>query len=206
MVEKVNEAIEKLKELGAEIVDIELFDPKYAIAVYTILQRSEVSSNLARFTGVRYGHGRETFNQENKKRIMLGSYALSSGYYDQYYAKAQKVRTIIVDDFNKAFEKVDLIVSPTLHDVALKIGASEESPIFGELMDMIVEPSSIAGLSAVSIPCGFATKEEKAGLPIGLQLIGKQLDEKTVFEVSHLYQQHTDFHTKFPNMEESISK
>lgn len=203
VVSSVKAAIEKFKELGAEIKEIELFDPKYAIAVYTILQRSEVSSNLARFTGVRYGHDRGKFNEENKKRIMLGSYTLSSGYYDQYYSKAQKVRTIIVEDFNKAFEEVDLIVGPTLHEVALEIGASESSPIFGELMDMLVEPSAIAGLTAISIPCGFTKEGSNAGLPVGLQIIGKQLDESRVLQAAAVFQKETDFHTKFPEMEES---
>lgn len=196
--EQVENAIEKFRELGATVIDIDLMDPKYSIAVYTILQRSEVASNLARFDGIRFGHTRNNFGHEAKKRMMLGAYTLSSGYYDAYYAKAQKVRTLIVEDFKKAFEKVDLIVGPTMPNIALHFGESDKVPIFGELADMLAEPSSIAGLSGISIPCGFSQ-----GMPVGIQLIGDQLKEQQVLDAAYVYQQHTTYHTKFPNLEET---
>lgn len=172
-----------LEDLGADIVDIDLLDPKYSIAVYTILQRSEVSSNLARFDGIRYGNSRDAFGFEAKKRMMLGAYALSAGYYDEYYAKAQKVRTLIVEDFNKAFEKVDALVGPTMPCVAMDIGESEKSPMFGELMDELTEPSTIAGLTGITIPVGFVES-----LPVGAQVIANRFEENTIFKIAHAYQ------------------
>lgn len=196
--ERVSDAVSVFKELGAEVVEIDLLDPKYSIAVYTILQRSEVSSNLARFDGIRYGNDRQSFGFEAKKRMMLGAYALSAGYYDEYYAKAQKVRTMIVEDFNSAFEKVDLIIGPTMPSVALRIGESESNPMFGEFIDMLQEPSAIAGLTAVSFPVGLCN-----GLPVGAQLIGPQFNEAKVLGASHVYQQETEFHREFPSLESS---
>ena len=193
VLEAVEDACDKFAELGAEIVEIDLMDPKYSIAVYTILQRSEVSSNLARFDGIRFGHDRSKFGKEARNRMMLGAFALSSGYYDAYYAKAQKVRTLIVEDFKKAYKEVDLIIGPTMPTVALELGASEKSPIFGELMDVLVEPSAIAGLTGISVNCGFVND-----LPVGFQLIGNQLDEEKVLGAAHVYQQNTDFHKEFP--------
>ena len=175
---------------------MDLTSPKYSIAVYTILQRSEVSSNLARFDGIRYGKPRSSFGFEAKKRIMLGAYALSSGYYDEYYAKAQKVRTLVIEDFNKAFEVVDLIVSPTYPCVATKVGESDNSAMFGELMDVFQEPSSIAGLPGISVPCGFYEK-----MPVGIQFIGPHMSEPIVLRLAHQFQQDTDFHLSFPNLE-----
>ncbi len=202
---KVKEAIDKFKELGAKIVEIDLMDPKYSIAVYTIVQRSEVSSNLARFDGIRFGHSRQSFGHEARKRMMLGAYALSSGYYDAYYSKAQKVRTLIIEDFNRVFEKVDLIIGPTLHDVAIEAGTSEKiSPLFGELMDMLLEPSAVAGLTAISIPCGLVKGDLGKNLPVGLQLIGPQLAEQKVLSVAHQFQVHTDFHKVFPDLDEVV--
>ncbi len=177
---KAEEFLELLRSKGAEIVDMDLLSPKYAIAVYTILQRSEVSSNLARLDGIRYGNPRTRFGYEAKNRMMLGAYTLSAGYYDEYYAKAQKVRTLIVEDFEKAFKKVDFIVGPTMPSVALKIGESEKSPIFGELMDVLAEPSAIAGLPAISIPFGA----DDNGMPIGVQLIAPQFSEKSLVNLA----------------------
>ncbi len=184
-----------LKQLGAELVDIDLLDPKYSIAVYTILQRAEVSSNLARYDGIRFGHDRTHFGFEAKKRMMLGAYTLSAGYYDAFYAKAQKVRTAIVNDFKEAFEKVDVIIGPTMPDVALPLGASDENPMFGEMVDMLTEPSTIAGLPGVTVPVGFSK-----GLPIGAQFIGPQLSEALILKVAHAYQRSTDFHKERPNL------
>lgn len=187
----VEEAIEKLKSLGHEIIEMDLLSPKYAIAVYTILQRAEVSSNLARFDGIRYGQDRTHFGFEAKKRMMLGAYTLSAGYYDNYYSKAQKVRTLIVNDFNKAFEKVDVIVGPTMPCIAPKIGESEKSAMFGELIDVLAEPSSIAGLPGISIPCGISQN-----MPVGLQFIGKMFEEETLLGIANQFQEITDFHKK----------
>ncbi|MCL4384373.1 aspartyl/glutamyl-tRNA amidotransferase subunit A [Patescibacteria group bacterium] len=191
----VLKAAETLKELGAEIIELDVLDPKYAIAVYTILQRSEVSSNLARYTGLRYGADRSFFGKEAKRRIMLGTYALSSGYYDAYYLKAQKVRTMIVNDFDKQFQKVDAIIGPTSPTTALPVGASEGQAMFGELEDMLMEPSSLAGLPGSSVPCGFAD-----GLPIGLQITAPQKREDLVYQISEIFQANTDFHLQKPKL------
>jgi aspartyl-tRNA(Asn)/glutamyl-tRNA(Gln) amidotransferase subunit A len=193
--EKVEQAIEVFKSLGAEIVEIDLLDPKYAIAVYTILQRSEVSSNLARLTGMRYGNTRNNFGFEAKKRIMLGTYTLSSGYYDAYYSKAQKVRTLIIDSFEKAFEKVDLIIAPGMPCVALEIGESSKSSMFGELIDLLNEPSCISGHPGITATCGLSH-----GLPVGFQLIGKMNDEAAIFGAISKYQEATNFHKEMPKL------
>jgi len=193
--QKVEEAIQKLKNLGAEIIDMDLINPKYSIGVYTILQRSEVSSNLARLDGIRYGDDRTNFGFEAKKRIMLGTYALSSGYYDAYYEKAQKVRTLIIDDFNKALENVDIIVAPSMPCIALKLGESEKSSMFGELMDVLAEPSSVAGLPGISIPCGLSDD-----MPVGLQFIGNHFEEDKIIGISKVFQEETDFHKSKPKI------
>lgn len=191
----VLQAVKILKSLGHEVEDISLIHPKYSIGVYTIIQRSEVSSNLARFDGIRYGHDRSFFGDEAKRRIMLGTYALSSGYYDQYYAKAQKVRSLIIQDFQKAFSRYDLIIDPPSPGPALKVGATKDEPMFGEMQDILVEPSSIAGLTGSSLPCGFVN-----GLPVALGLIGPQFSEDLVLQVSLQYQQATTWHEKFPTI------
>lgn len=180
----VREAVKVFEKMGAKVKKIKLFDPSHSVAVYTILQRSEVSSNLARYDGIRYGNTRDNFGSEAKRRIMLGTYALSAGYYDQFYNKAQKVRTLIVQDFANAFKEVDLILAPTSPSLAMKIGASSSSPMFGELADMLVEPSSIAGLPGISIPVGFS----QSGLPIGLQIIGPQFSEELIVNAAHKYE------------------
>ena len=186
--ESVEEAVEKLREMGAEIVEMDLIDPKYSIAVYTILQRSEVSSNLARLDGIRYGNDRSKFGFEAKKRIMLGTYTLSSGYYDAYYSKAQRVRTLIKNDFDKAFRDLDVIVAPSMPCVAPKLGESDKSSMFGELMDVLTEPSSVAGLPGISVPCGLS-----GGMPVGIQFIGNFFEEDKIIEVSNLFQKDIGF-------------
>jgi len=193
---KVEEAIKLLEKLGAQVKKVKLFPPKYTIAVYTILQRAEVSSNLARFDGIRYGNDRSYFGDEAKRRIMLGTYTLSAGYYDQYYNKALKVRTVIIEDFKKAFHDVDVIIGPTSPTTALPIGASEGQSMFGELADVLVEPSSIAGLSGINVPVGFS----KAGLPIGMQIIGPQFAEEVVLRAGYNYEQANPLFDKKPNV------
>ncbi len=193
---RVQEALKVFEKLGASVKEIKLFDPQYAISVYTIIQRAEVSSNLARYDGIRFGQKRGNFHEEAKRRIMLGTYVLSAGYYDQYYNKAQKVRTIIVEDFKRAFKDVDLIVGPTSPSTALPLGASKGHPMFGEMADVLVEPSSIAGLPGINIPCGFSTE----GLPIGMQIIGPQFSESLILNAAHMFEQNTSFHKSKPNI------
>lgn len=182
-----------LEKLGAKLIEISLFDPKFAVSVYTIIQRSEVSSNLARFDGIRFGQTRDFFNQENKRRIMLGTYTLSAGYYDAYYRKAQEVRTLIIEDFNAAFEKVDLILGPTSPTTAIKKGSTQTGVMFGELADMLVEPSSIAGLPGINLPCGFLED-----LPVGLQLIGRPWSESLILAAAKKYEEETGWHLHKP--------
>ncbi len=192
----VETALKTYEKLGAKVKKINLFHPKYAIAVYTILQRAEVSSNLARYDGIRYGHDRSVFGEEAKRRIMLGTYTLSAGYYDQYYNKAIKVRTVIIEDFKKAFEDVDIIIGPTSPTTALPVGATENQSMFGELADVLVEPSSIAGLSGINMTCGFS----KSGLPIGMQLIGAQYAEEMILNAAYKYEQENPLYLKKPNI------
>lgn len=192
----VLKAIKSLEKQGAFIKEVNLLDPKYSVAVYTIVQRSEVSSNLARYDGIRYGQKRIQFGQEAKRRIMLGTYALSAGYYDQYYVKAQKVRTLLCKDFERIFEKVDVLIAPTSPSPALKVGASKGDPMFGEMQDILVEASTLAGLPGINVSCGFS----KHGLPIGMQIIGPQLSEGLLLRVGHAYQQITDWHKKRPDL------
>jgi aspartyl-tRNA(Asn)/glutamyl-tRNA(Gln) amidotransferase subunit A len=193
----VEDAMKTFEKLGAKVKRIKLFHPKYAIAVYTIIQRAEVSSNLARYDGIRYGNDRSYFGEEAKRRVMLGTYTLSAGYYDQYYNKALQVRTVIIDDFAKAFKDVDIIIGPTSPTTSLPVGATEGQSMFGELADMLVEPSSIAGLSGINMPVGF----DKAGLPIGMQIIGPQFAEEIVLNAAYKYEQENPLVlTKKPNL------
>jgi len=189
---------DKLRELGATVDEISLMDPHYAIGVYTVIQRSEVSSNLARYDGVRFGHDRDTFCEETKRRIMLGTYTLSAGYYDAFYKKAQAVRTKIVDEFNEVFKTYDAVIGAVSPGPALPVGASKNQPMFGEMEDILVEPSSIAGLTSVGLPCGFVE-----GLPIGLQITSNQLKEGTAIKIADCYQTHTDFQL-FPDLDKTL--
>ena len=200
VLENVIESIKLLERQGAEIIEIDLLDPKYSIAVYTVVQRSEVSSNLARIDGIRYGHFSkenaeslldqialnrgEGFGHEAIQRSMTGAYTLSTGYYDAYYKKAQQVRTLIIRDFESAFEKVDVIMAPTMPTTAPKLGVTKNNPIFGELADVLTEPSALAGLPCISIPSGL----DKNSLPIGTQIIGRQFDEKTILTTANLFE------------------
>lgn len=196
VVASVKNALKVFEGMGAEIINVKLFEPKYAIAVYTIIQRAEVSSNLARYDGVRFGDGRGAFGEEAKRRIMLGTYVLSAGYYDQFYNKASKVRTVIIDDFKKAFQSVDLIIAPTSPSTALPLGSSKNYPMFGEMADILVEPSSIAGLPGINVPCGFSS----GGLPIGLQIIGPQFSESKILNAGFQYEQSTKWKEQKPKI------
>lgn len=195
VVETVQKAIKVFEKMGAEIKEVSLLDPKYSVAVYTIIQRSEVSSNLSRYDGIRYGANRANFGEEAKRRIMLGTHALSSGYYEQYYLKAQKVRTLICRDFDKVFKEVDLLVAPTSPSVALEIGAAAKDPMFGEKQDILVEASTLAGLPGVNLPCGFSQN-----LPVGMQIIGPQFAEELLFRVGHAYEQATNWYRRKPKL------
>jgi aspartyl-tRNA(Asn)/glutamyl-tRNA(Gln) amidotransferase subunit A len=194
--DSIQTAIKKLESLGAEIVEISLPHAQYGIAVYYIIQPSEVSSNLGRYDGIRYGNDRSHFGDEAKRRIMLGTYTLSAGYYDAYYKKAMKVRTLIKNDFDKAFAKVDIILGPVAPTPAFDLGAMQD-PLQMYLADIYTAPASLAGLPAMSVPCGFS--QEK--LPIGMQLIGPQFREDLLFKVSHIYEQATEWHKMKPEME-----
>ena len=195
----VEAAIQKLAELGCEIVPVSLPHTEYAIPTYYILATAEASSNLARFDGVRYGYRapeahtlsdmyRRTrdqgFGAEVKRRIMLGTYALSAGYYDAYYLKAQKVRTLLARDFEEAFKKVDAIVTPTSPTAAFKLGEKVDDPLSMYLADIFTVTADLAGIPGISVPCGETSQK----LPIGLQILGKHFDEATILRVAHNYE------------------
>lgn len=195
-VEKViKDAIKKLEELGAEVVEVSLPHSQYCVAVYYILMSSEVSTNLARFDGIRFGKTRDHFGAEPKRRIMLGTYSLSSGYFDEYYSKAAKVRTLIKQDFDKAYEKCDVIVGPVSPTVAWDFGAKTDDPLQMYLSDIYTIPVNLAGLPGISIPAGFSQ-----GLPVGLHIIGKHSDDETVLKTAFAYEQATQWHKKKPKL------
>lgn len=191
-------AAAKLRSLGAVVEEVSLMDPKYAIGVYTVVQRSEVSSNLSRFDGIRFGHDRATFGQETKRRIMLGTYTLSSGYYDAYYKKAQAVRTKIIDEFTDLFQGYDAVIGAVSPGPALPVGATQNQPMFGEMEDVLLEASSVAGLTSASVPCGFVD-----GLPIGLQVTCDQFQETKALIIADCYQRHTEFNL-FPDLDKTL--
>jgi len=202
----VKDAAEKLSKLGAEVVEVELLTFEHAVATYYLIAPAEASSNLARYDGVKFGRRatgakdlismyyetrREGFGPEVKRRIMLGTYALSAGYYDAYYLKALKVRTLIKQDFDKAFGKCDVLISPTAPTVAFKTGEKSADPLAMYLSDIATIPVNLAGLPAISLPCGFNN-----GLPIGLQVIGKAFDEEIILKVAFTYEQNTEWHKR----------
>ena len=204
-------AIDTYKALGAEIVEISLPNLKHSIGIYYILATAECSSNLARFDGVRYGHRTdnaenlldmycksraEGFGPEVKRRIMLGTYALSSGYYDAYYKKAQQMRRVVTEDFLKAFEKVDALISPTCPNTAFDLGAKTEDPLAMYLTDIATISANLAGIPAMSIPAGF----DSDGMPIGLQIMSPQLTEAKLFNVAYKFEQSHDYYKQLANI------
>jgi aspartyl-tRNA(Asn)/glutamyl-tRNA(Gln) amidotransferase subunit A len=206
----IRAAISKFKELGALVEEVSLPHTGYALAVYYIIAPSEASANLARYDGVKYGLSHEEatgmwenmektrqygFGPEVKRRIMLGTYALSAGYYDAYYLKAQKVRTLIRQEFDSVFEKVDALITPTSPTVPFKIGEKTDDPLQMYLSDVCTLPINIAGIPALSIPAGFSE-----GLPVGMQIIGKPFAEETIMKIGHAYQQVTDCHKHKPGL------
>jgi aspartyl-tRNA(Asn)/glutamyl-tRNA(Gln) amidotransferase subunit A len=206
----VRGAIHQLRRLGAELREVSLPSTPYALATYYIVAPAEASSNLARYDGMKYGyrdpdqvgsvesmlatrdHG---FGAEVKRRIMLGTYVLSAGYYDAYYKKAQQVRTLIARDYTKVFEEVDVLVGPTCPTTAFKIGDKVDDPLAMYLNDVYTVPANLAGIPGISIPCGFID-----GLPAGLQILGKHFDEATILRVAHAYQLATEWHLARPGL------
>lgn len=207
----VQQAIQQLKDLGAEIYDISCPRFRYGLPAYYIIAPSEASANLARYDGVKYGFRSESaesllemymqtraqgFGPEVKRRIMLGTYALSAGYYDAYYLKAQKVRTLVKQDFEQAFEQVDVLVCPTAPTTAFKAGEKTDDPLSMYLTDLTTIPVNLAGLPGLSLPCGF----DAQGLPIGLQIIGNVLREDLILQVAYAYEQATTWHQHMPQL------
>jgi aspartyl-tRNA(Asn)/glutamyl-tRNA(Gln) amidotransferase subunit A len=216
----ISATVKQLNSLGAEIIDVSLPHTDYAVAVYYILATAEASANLARFDGVRYGYraenprdmldlyGRtreEGFGQEVKRRIILGTYVLSSGYYDAYYLRAQKVRELIRQDFVNAFEKVDALISPTSPVPAFKLGERTADPLQMYLADIFTIAANLTGICGISMPCGFAEVDGQH-LPIGLQLLGKPLDEARIFHIAHAYEQSTGWHKARPPIASATHK
>ncbi|MEJ2598444.1 MAG: Asp-tRNA(Asn)/Glu-tRNA(Gln) amidotransferase subunit GatA [Anaerolineales bacterium] len=208
--EAVRQAIETFASLGAEVKDICLPHTEYALPVYYLIAPAEASANLARFDGIRYGpriqaenmwdvfritRGQK-FGPEVKRRIMLGTYALSAGYYDAYYGQAQKVRTLIKGDFDQAFEQVDMIAAPVAPTTAFRIGEHSEDPLAMYLEDVFTLPANLAGVPGLAFPVGF----DAAGLPIGMQLMGPHFQEALLFQAAHAYQKATDWHKRHPNL------
>lgn len=206
----VKEGIWVLEKGGIEVEEISLPHTEYAVAVYYLIATAEASSNLARYDGMKYGYRQQAkdltetyfksrkfgFGAEVKRRIMLGTYALSSGYYDAYYLKAQKVRRLIKEELDEAFKSCDVIITPTAPTTAFKIGEKTEDPLQMYLSDIFTISVNLAGLPGLSMPCGF----DSSGLPIGMQIIGKPLEEATILRVAYAYEQATDWHKKRPSL------
>ncbi|KMY45882.1 glutamyl-tRNA amidotransferase [Bacillus sp. FJAT-27916] len=209
--QSVLDSLKVLEGLGASYDEVSLPHSKYALSTYYLLSSSEASANLSRFDGVRYGHRTENaenllemykqtraegFGDEVKRRIMLGTFALSSGYYDAYYKKAQKVRTLIKNDFERVFDQYDVIIGPTAPTPAFKMGEKTSDPLTMYANDILTIPVNLAGVPGISVPNGFTN-----GLPLGLQIIGKHFDESTVYKVAHAFEQATDFHKQKPSLQ-----
>ena len=207
----IEKAVEVYKSLGAEVVEVSLPKLKYSIGIYYILATAECSSNLARFDGVRYGHRTsdpknllelycksraEGFGPEVKRRIMLGTYALSSGYYDAYYKKALQMRRVVHEDFLKAFEKVDVLIAPTCPNTAFDLGAKTEDPLAMYLTDIATIGANLSGIPAISVPAGF----DRDGMPIGLQIMAPQLKEAKLFNFAYKFEQAHDYYKQLPNI------
>jgi aspartyl-tRNA(Asn)/glutamyl-tRNA(Gln) amidotransferase subunit A len=206
----VRNAVRQLERNGALLEEVSLPHTEYAVAVYYVVATAEASSNLARYDGMRYGHRaqakdltetymlsrEEGFGPEVKRRIMLGTYVLSAGYYEAYYLKAQKVRTLIKKDFDEAFNKCDAIITPTAPTTAFKIGEKTQDPLQMYLSDIYTISVNLAGVPALSLPCGF----DSHGLPIGMQIIGKRFDESTILNIAYAYEQQSDWHKRKPRL------
>ena len=189
-------ASKKLETLEAEVISVRIPSTPFAIAAYYLIAPSETSSNLARYDGVRFGNDRKSFGSEAKRRIMIGTYALSHGYYDQYYLKAQKVRTLLKQDFENTFEKVDVLLAPVAPTPPFRIGEKANDPLSMYLEDAYTVPINLAGVPSLALPCGFS----KNGLPVGMQIIGKQKSEATLFSIGAIYQKETGWHNEHPQL------
>lgn len=203
----IRRAIDQLVAMGAELTEISMPHTQYALSAYYLIAPAEASSNLARYDGVGFGHRAsggsdiidmykktrsEAFGPEVKRRIMLGTYALSSGYYDAYYLKALKIRTLVKQDFDRAFEQVDVLITPTVPTTAFKFGEKTDDPLAMYLQDICTIPVNLAGVPGISIPCGFS-----GGMPVGLQMIGRPLDEETIIRTAFAFEQNNDYHKRF---------
>ncbi len=209
----INTALDQYKAMGAELIEIELPNSGLSVPVYYVVAPAECSTNLSRFDGVRYGYRcedpkdlndlytrsrGEAFGEEVQRRIMVGTYALSSGYYDAYYLKAQQLRHLISDDFTKAYEKVDVIMAPATPETAFNLGEKTDDPISMYLSDIYTIAVNLAGIPAMSIPVGFAGTDSGESMPVGMQIIGNHFEEARLLNVAHKYQQATDWHTRLP--------
>jgi aspartyl-tRNA(Asn)/glutamyl-tRNA(Gln) amidotransferase subunit A len=211
----VMDAVAEYKKLGAEIIEISLPNTGLSIPVYYVLAPAEASSNLSRYDGVRYGHRAdqyadlmemycksraEGFGAEVKRRILIGTYVLSAGYYDAYYLKAQQIRRLIAQDFVEAFKRCDVIVGPAAPSTAFKAGEKVDDPVAMYLQDIYTISTNLAGLPGMSVPAGFAQANDGVPLPVGLQIIGNYFDEARMLNVAHQYQRVTDWHTRVPDL------
>lgn len=192
----ISQVLKILEKKGAKIVDVSIPSTEYGIATYYIIAPSETSSNLARYDGIRYGNKRESFGDEAKRRIMIGTYALSAGYYDAYYKKAMQIRTLIKQDFTKAFEKCNVILSPVSPTPPFKIGEKANDPLQMYLVDVYNVLVNLAGIPSLALPCGFS----KNNLPIGIQIIGPQFSEELLFRIGHEYEQATQWYKQKPKL------
>lgn len=207
----VEHAVKKIEDLGAECIEISLPHAEYVVAVYYVIAPSEASSNLARYDGVKYGYRDKEkkdlmemykstrskgFGPEVQRRILLGTYSLSAGYYDAYYGKASQVRTLIMEDFNKAFNTCDVILSPVAPTPAFRIGEMTDDPLTMYLSDIFTISANLAGIPGISVPCGFSSD----GLPVGLQIMARHFEEGKLLKTAYNFEQATDFHTKKPNL------
>jgi aspartyl-tRNA(Asn)/glutamyl-tRNA(Gln) amidotransferase subunit A len=217
----VNAAIAHFESLGVEVVEVSLPHTEYAVATYYMIASAEASANLARFDGVRYGHRAESprdlldlygrtreegFGAEVKRRVILGTYVLSAGYYDEYYNRAQKVRKLIRQDFVEAFKKVDALVSPTTPEAAFRFGERSTDPLRMYLADIFTIAANLAGICGISVPCGFAKTDEGTELPIGMQLLGKPLQEERILQIAHGYEQSTPWHKRKPPVAANVQR
>lgn len=191
--ENIEKALKFYEENGAEIIDVSLPHTDYAIATYYIIQPAEVSSNLARYDGIRFGSARQNFGDEAKRRIMLGTFTLSVGYYDAYYKKAMKVRTLIINDFENAFKKADVIITPVSPTMPWKFGEKADDPLSMYLSDVYSAPTNLAGIPGLSVPTGFIN-----GLPVGMQILGPKFSEKLLFNVGHIYENAHEWYERTP--------
>ncbi|MGA2910725.1 MAG: Asp-tRNA(Asn)/Glu-tRNA(Gln) amidotransferase subunit GatA [Candidatus Microgenomates bacterium] len=190
--ESVLEVVKVFRSKGVKIVDVTLPNTKYAISVYYIVQPAEVSSNLGRYDGIRYGNSRDSFGAEAKRRIMLGTYVLSAGYYDAYYLKAQKVRSKMIGDFDKVFEKVDALIAPVSPTAAFKLGEKASDPLKMYLADIYTASANLVGIPGLAVPSGF----NQSGLPLGFQILGPRFSENTLFALGNMYQEITSYQPK----------